>query len=221
MMRAEGNSSTIILVASTPPITGMLRSIRITSGEQRRNISTAAAPLSASPTSSRSGCIASIADNPSRKIGWSSTVMTRRRPLSGMGSAWALRTVGGMRNTDAERQTGTILRSASLPEPCEMRTVTTTLRPGARVAAWRVLLASALTSPIQSQYLRAPGGRQYQLDAWRAQDGVRLAFTSNLVQTREGYLWLSTQSGLTRFDGFRFRVFDNVNTPVLRGRPNL
>src|ERR687896_326815 len=106
-------------------------------------------------------------------------------------------------------------------EPCEMRTVMATLRPDARVAAWWLLLASALTSPIQGQYLRAPEGRQYQLDAWRAQDGVRLAFTSNLVQTREGYLWLSTQSGLTRFDGFCFRVFDHVKTPVLRGRPNL
>ncbi|MGH7655678.1 MAG: sensor histidine kinase [Gemmatimonadaceae bacterium] len=56
---------------------------------------------------------------------------------------------------------------------------------------------------------------------WRAQDGVRLAFTSNLVQTSDGYLWLSSQSGLTRFDGVQFRVFDGTNTPALHGRPNL
>ena len=43
-------------------------------------------------------------------------------------------------------------------------------------------------------------------DVWRAQDGVRLSFTSNLVQTHDGYLWLSTQSGLTRFDGIRLFV---------------
>ena len=27
---------------------------------------------------------------------------------------------------------------------------------------------------------------RYKLDVWRAQDGVRLAFASNLVQTRDG-----------------------------------
>jgi signal transduction histidine kinase/ligand-binding sensor domain-containing protein len=62
---------------------------------------------------------------------------------------------------------------------------------------------------------------RYQLDVWRAQDGVRLSFTSNLVQTHDGYLWLSTQSGLTRFDGLHFKTFDGTNTPALRGRPNL
>jgi ligand-binding sensor domain-containing protein len=50
---------------------------------------------------------------------------------------------------------------------------------------------------------------------------VRLAFTSNLVETRDGYLWLSSESGFTRFDGMRFKVFDGTNTPALVGRPRL
>ena len=62
---------------------------------------------------------------------------------------------------------------------------------------------------------------RYQLDIWTAQDDVRLAFTSNLVETRDGYLWLSSESGLTRFDGFRFKVFDAVNAPALHGRARL
>jgi ligand-binding sensor domain-containing protein len=62
---------------------------------------------------------------------------------------------------------------------------------------------------------------RYEFNVWRAQDGVRLSFASNLVQTRDGYLWLSSQSGLTRFDGLRFKVFDTTNTPSLHGRPRL
>jgi signal transduction histidine kinase/ligand-binding sensor domain-containing protein len=38
-----------------------------------------------------------------------------------------------------------------------------------------------------------------------------------VVQTRDGYLWLGTRSGLARFDGARFTVFDAHNTPVFRG----
>lgn len=44
---------------------------------------------------------------------------------------------------------------------------------------------------------------------------MQLAFGSNLVQMRDGYLWLSPQSGLTRFDGVRFAVFDTSNAPAL------
>ncbi|QJR34074.1 sensor histidine kinase [Gemmatimonas groenlandica] len=76
------------------------------------------------------------------------------------------------------------------------------------------------SSPVAGQGLTPVLGK-YQLDVWRAQDGVRLAFTSNLVQTSDGYLWLSSQAGLTRFDGARFTVIDGANTPALRGRPRL
>jgi ligand-binding sensor domain-containing protein len=61
----------------------------------------------------------------------------------------------------------------------------------------------------------------YQIDVWRSQDGARLAFTSNLVETRDGYLWLSSQSGLTRFDGVRFTVFNGRTVPLLENHPSL
>jgi len=36
-----------------------------------------------------------------------------------------------------------------------------------------------------------------------------------VTQTRDGYLWLGTLNGLVRFDGDRFTVFDESNTPGL------
>src|ERR1700712_5144335 len=73
---------------------------------------------------------------------------------------------------------------------------------------------------LRAQELSTAVGH-YHLDVWRKQDAVRLAMVSNLVQTSDGYLWLSSQSGLTRFDGVRFTVFDGTNAPALRGLPAL
>ncbi|GJG89765.1 hypothetical protein tb265_49460 [Gemmatimonadetes bacterium T265] len=96
-------------------------------------------------------------------------------------------------------------------------------RVAARVAALIVATIAGLAwlpMSLRGQELSTAVGH-YHLDVWRRQDAVRLAFTSNLVQTRDGYLWLSTQSGLARFDGVRFTVFDPSNTPALRGLAKL
>jgi len=45
---------------------------------------------------------------------------------------------------------------------------------------------------------------QYAHTAWRIQDGVFSGAPNAITQTRDGYLWIGTQAGLLRFDGFRF-----------------
>ncbi len=60
------------------------------------------------------------------------------------------------------------------------------------------------------------GGVNYSIDVWRP-DEEKLTQSSviAMTQTRDGYLWLGTLNGLVRFDGIRFTVFDEANTPGL------
>jgi ligand-binding sensor domain-containing protein/signal transduction histidine kinase len=60
------------------------------------------------------------------------------------------------------------------------------------------------------------GGLSYSIDVWRP-DEEKLTQSSviALIQSRDGYLWLGTLNGLVRFDGIRFTVFDETNTPGL------
>ena len=45
---------------------------------------------------------------------------------------------------------------------------------------------------------------QYGHTAWRVEDGVFAGTPNVIAQTTDGYLWIGTQAGLTRFDGVRF-----------------
>jgi ligand-binding sensor domain-containing protein len=45
---------------------------------------------------------------------------------------------------------------------------------------------------------------QYGHTAWRIEDGVFAGTPNVITQTTDGYLWIGTQAGLTRFDGVRF-----------------
>src|ERR1700691_5962901 len=45
---------------------------------------------------------------------------------------------------------------------------------------------------------------QYGHTAWRMEDGVFAGTPNVIAQTTDGYLWIGTQAGLTRFDGVRF-----------------
>ena len=55
----------------------------------------------------------------------------------------------------------------------------------------------------------------YFTRVWQVEKGLPQNKVTAVVQTQDGYLWVGTYSGLARFDGVRFTVFDNKNTPEL------
>src|SRR6185295_10683503 len=81
-------------------------------------------------------------------------------------------------------------------------------------SAWLALCCfptEATAAP--NNFLRA--GSRYTIDVWETDDGLPQNSVITMTQTRDGYLWLGTLNGLVRFDGFRFTVFDQNNTPEL------
>ncbi len=57
---------------------------------------------------------------------------------------------------------------------------------------------------------------QYAHEVWKTEQGLPQNTISAMVQTRAGYIWVGTELGLARFDGVRFTVFDESNTPELK-----
>jgi signal transduction histidine kinase/ligand-binding sensor domain-containing protein len=66
-----------------------------------------------------------------------------------------------------------------------------------------------------SGFFSATAAPNYFLRTWQVEQGLPQNKVTAVVQTREGYLWLGTYNGLARFDGVRFTVFDENNTPEL------
>ena len=55
----------------------------------------------------------------------------------------------------------------------------------------------------------------YKVTHWGHEQGLPQVTISTVIQTRDGYLWVGTQNGLARFDGFQFKVFDSETEPLL------
>jgi ligand-binding sensor domain-containing protein/signal transduction histidine kinase len=65
------------------------------------------------------------------------------------------------------------------------------------------VLAAALaaaSAPVPA----APAQPTYTIDRWGVENGLPNNALSGLMQTRDGYLWISTWAGVVRFDGVRF-----------------
>lgn len=69
---------------------------------------------------------------------------------------------------------------------------------------------------IFSRAAHSENGDDWSRRAWQLDEGLPSANVTGIAQTRDGYLWLATQTGLTRFDGSEFDV---IPVPVGRPRP--
>lgn len=76
------------------------------------------------------------------------------------------------------------------------------------------LPASSLAGDPQKP---SPILREYRQRVWTRQHGLPSNAIQAILQTRDGFLWAATRSGLARFDGLRFTVFNRENTPAFKG----
>jgi signal transduction histidine kinase/ligand-binding sensor domain-containing protein len=72
--------------------------------------------------------------------------------------------------------------------------------------------------PLVAADAELPGAApDFLIDAWTSDDGLPQNSVISMAQTTDGYLWLSTFSGLARFDGTGFEVFDGDHISELSG----
>ncbi len=55
---------------------------------------------------------------------------------------------------------------------------------------------------------------QYILRSWGTEQGLTTETTNHLIQSPDGYVWVGTYTGLHRFDGKRFTVYNNQNSDL-------
>ena len=85
---------------------------------------------------------------------------------------------------------------------------------GARISVLLLLLVGVL--PAGDSYAQ-PALDGYHVDRWTTADGLPVNGLTDILQTRDGYLWIATWDGLVRFDGLRFTVYTRSNSPGLPG----
>ena len=73
------------------------------------------------------------------------------------------------------------------------------------------MLLAALGLPKTALGLDPSRGlTQYVHRIWQTQQGLPQGGILQIFQTRQGYLWLATQTGLVRFDGVRFQQAEDI-----------
>jgi len=60
------------------------------------------------------------------------------------------------------------------------------------------------------------GSERFDLQNWNSEKGLPGNSITAIAQTPDGYVWAATPSGLARFDGFNFRLFNHSNSGALR-----
>ncbi|MBM3854294.1 MAG: hypothetical protein FJ399_14230, partial [Verrucomicrobia bacterium] len=104
--------------------------------------------------------------------------------------------------------------------PLSSRSIPPPRRP--KSARWGVCLllglASGLwgaTGPPRPVSGGAAPQRAYTVTSWSTKDGLPADRVRHLWQDAQGFMWIATFNGVSRFDGVRFRNHDVSNTPGL------
>jgi len=97
-----------------------------------------------------------------------------------------------------------------------VRTPFASLDFSAILAGFRVLIIAAFMSLAGlTQAETLPTHPNFFQRTWKTENGMPDNAVTAIVQTHDGYLWVGTYGGLGRFDGARFTIYNNTNTPAL------
>src|SRR5262245_58842077 len=86
-------------------------------------------------------------------------------------------------------------------------------KPNTRAQPWRSAMVVIMMAMSARAYALDPSKTlsQYVRRIWQVQQGLPQASIDALLQTRDGYLWLGTQTGLVKFDGVRFTTIETID----------
>ena len=153
------------------------------------------------------------------------------RPLALVGGTWPLLGRGA---ADVQRFfTAGVRRRAAracvVPKRCSSRCWQPAVRPCSLKSPW--LRPKSSLAPLASSHPASDGlvsneinvlqdsavvaFTSFRIRAWTVEDGL-LGRASRVAQTPDGYLWVTTDEGLFRFDGARFVGFSTANVPAFR-----
>ncbi|AFL89146.1 fused histidine kinase/response regulator [Terriglobus roseus DSM 18391] len=59
--------------------------------------------------------------------------------------------------------------------------------------------------------------QRYSVQGWNTESGLPQNSVHAMLQTTDGYLWMATENGLARFNGYQYRVFGRETQPQLAG----
>src|SRR5687768_6676610 len=80
----------------------------------------------------------------------------------------------------------------------------------ARIAGWLLAaLCIVAVATVQAMPAAAPGVEYTRFRTWSTRDGLPQVSARAIAQDSAGFLWIGTQDGLARFDGYGFKIYRN------------
>lgn len=91
------------------------------------------------------------------------------------------------------------------------------LRPSAAsyMSSARLAIAMFLTCSPVLALSPHKAVTQYSHTAWSEREGLPTNGVRTLLQSRKGFIWIGTSTGLARFDGVNFVAYDESNVPLM------
>lgn len=80
---------------------------------------------------------------------------------------------------------------------------------------WILILLQPFAAPAEQASLIFLPGRSHVIRSWTVADGLPFNQIRDVIQRRNGFIWVATLNGAARFDGVKFEVFNTENYPEL------